>query len=333
MSARSRDLLSASLIGAGIMGAGELFFACRASTLAMGSYWKDWFDREKYFSGSNAILTAHGSMASLRNDVLLVSADASIVSTTSILWTNNECHMVGMFPAGGGRGGRARISQSGNFTPLMAASGYGCLFHNMHFMYGAGSTANENIIINTGTRNIYTNCHIACYNATELLGASFSMVQLSEELGDIEVTFNKCFFGSESLKSSGPGCHIEYAGNSTIKAFYNDCNFVMQASSASAVFIRVAAGAGKGTSIFKNTTFINNSSTKCTVGIASSGLVNTGHQFYFDANSYFAGVTDVCNEAEESYVMFAPAAHVASTIGELDSVYTGHAMPVTHTSG
>jgi len=315
MSARSRDLLSASLIGAGIMGAGELFFACRASTLAMGGYWKDWFDSEKYFSGNNAILNAHGSMASLRNDVLLVAADASIVSTTSILWTNNECHMVGMFPLGGGRGGRARISQSGNFTLHMNASGYGCSFHNMHFMYGAGSTANENIIINTGTRNIYTNCHIACYNATELLGASFSMVQLSEELGDIEVTFNNCFFGSESLKSSGPGCHIEYAANTTIKAFYNDCTWMMQASSASALFIRVKAGAGKGSSIFRNAVFVNNSSTKCTVAIDGTGLVNTGHQFYM-LNSAFAGVTDVVASAYDSYVLMQSYDMTSGTVAE-----------------
>ena len=126
MSARSRDLLSASLIGAGIMGAGELHFACAASTNADGAYWKDWFDREKYFAGANAVSSGYNAMVTGRQDVLFLGAAAGITSTAAITWAKNQCHVVGMGAAmPGQRSYRARVNPSSGVATAWTISGYG----------------------------------------------------------------------------------------------------------------------------------------------------------------------------------------------------------------
>ena len=324
MSARSRDLLSAALIGAGIMGAGELYFACHASTNADGAYWKDWFDSEKYFTGQGAVGTAHASMGSGRNDVLLLGSAAGIDTTTTITWSNNLCHIVGMNPAWPGqRSQRSRVNATGNFTPVWTVSGYGNLFANVAFNHGQSSSANLNLINITGARNYFKNCHFACYTANEMQVATYNMISL----GDCsEVGFEGCYIGTDSVAMAS-GTLLHYTSNTTVRALYTNCNFVMCANSAAPTFIHVKPGAGRGTSIFKNCVFANNSSTACTIGIASSGM--SAQRFYFDANSYFAGVTDVGNAAEEAYIFFSPAMAQSTDAAH---VQVGLGLSFDHTS-
>ncbi|MHA1952183.1 MAG: hypothetical protein ACYSUC_12910 [Planctomycetota bacterium] len=328
MSARSRDLLSAALIGAGIVGAGELHFACAASTNADGAYWKDWFDREKYFTGANAITSGHAAMGSGRNDVLFLGSAAGISTTATITWSNNLCHIVGMDPSRPGqRSNRARVNPSGNFTPIWTISGYGNTFSNMAFNHGNSSSANTNLISITGARNWFQNCHFACYTINEMQVAAYSLISL----GDCsEVGFKDCYMGSDSVAMAS-GQMLEYTSNTTIRALYDNCNFVMNSTAAAALFIHVKPGAGKGTSIFKNTMFLNNSATALTLAIAASGMVNTGHQFYFDSNSAFAGVTDICAAANEGTCMF----HVPGIDSSAGSggAFHGIMQAFDHTSG
>jgi len=328
MSARSRDLLSAALIGAGIMGAGELYFACAASTNADGAYWRDWFDREKYFTGTNAIGTAHASMGSGQNDVLFVGSAAGITQTSSITWSNNLCHMVGMNPAWPGqRSHRSRINASGaTCYPLLTVSGYANMFANVAINQGIASTLGISNVTVTGARNYFKNCHIALYDSSAADVAEYGLVKL----GDCsEVGFEGCYFGSDSVTMSS-GTMLMYTSNTTIRALYTNCNWVMNAANAAVTFIHVKGGAGKGTSIFKNCLFINNSATAITEGINSTGLVNTGHQFYFDAGCNFAGVTDICSAGTEAYVLFGGAYY---STGNVENVYLGHMLAIDHTSG
>jgi len=329
MSARSRDIITASLTGAGIVGAGELFFCCAASTNAQGSYWKDWFDNDRYFAGNNSPGSAHTVMTAGRNDVLLVASDAMITCTEAISWDSDLCHMVGMYPgAPGQRSGRARIGASGNFTPLLTVDGYGCMFYNVHLMHGQGSTANENLVVvnSSGARAMFKNVHFACYNATEMTGSSYAMISI----GDCsEICFHDCYIGSDSLAMAAGTC-VEFEAGATIRSVWQNCNFGIHASSASVTFLKWAAGVGGAINIFKDCLFINKSSTACTVGIDSAGLNNA--RAYFDAGCMFAGVTDVAAAAQESYVLWSPT-HLASTDNTGYAKNVGIAVSFDHTTG
>jgi len=328
MSARSRDLLSAALIGAGIMGAGELYYACAASTNADGSYWKDWFDSEKYFTGSCCLQNAHSAMQSGRNDTLFIGSAAGITSTTSITWSNNLCHVVGMQPSWPGwRQHRSRLDVTdADASPVITISGYGNMFANMSFKHANASTAGVNLVTVSGARNYFKNVHFNLYDSSMGTVAAYSLVKL----GDCsEVGFEGCFFGEDSVTISS-GQLLEYTSNTTIRAMYQNCNFMMVAGNAAALFIHVKGGAGRGSSIFKNCLFINNSATAITEGINSTGLVNTGHQFYFDAGCNFAGVTDICSAGTEAYVLFGGSYF---STGNVENVYLGHMLAIDHTSG
>lgn len=328
MSARSRDLLSAALIGAGIMGAGEMFYACAASTNADGAYWKDWFDTDKYFTGNGCVTSGYNAMTSGRNDVLFLGSAAGVTTTATITWAKNLCHIVGMDTSRPGqRSNRARVNASGNFTPVWTISGWGNTFSNFAMNHGQSSSANLKLITITGARNWFQNMHFACYTANEMQVATYNLI----DLGDCsEVGFKDCYMGSDSVAMAS-GTMLHYTSDTTIRALYDNCNFVMNANSAAPLFIEVKPGAGKGTSIFKSCFFINNSSTATTVAIASSGLVNTGHQFYFDSNCAFGGVTDIGTAATEQYVNFGGMRY---TSGEADqTTLLGMFAYADHTSG
>jgi hypothetical protein len=228
----------------------------------------------------------------------------------------------------GQRSQRARVSPNANFTPVWTISGYGNTFFNFAMNMGRGSTANETLISITGARNWFKNIHFACYNATELDGTSHSMI----ELGDCsEVGFKDCYMGSDSVAMTA-GTMLEYTSNTTVRAVYDNCNFVMYADTANPTFIHVKPGAGRGTSIFKNTFFLNiNSSTALTVAMATSGLAN--HNFFFDANCGFANVTDIGNNvtAEEGSVFFQGMYY--STLEADQHTELGKMHSYDHTSG
>jgi len=328
MSARSRDLLSAALTGAGIMGAGELYFACHASTNADGAYWKDWFDTDKYFAGANCISSAYNAMETGRHDVLFLGAAAGISNTAAITWAKDQLHVVGMGAAmPGQRSYRSRVNPSSDIATAWTISGYGNSFHNFAMNHGGGSTAGTCLLHVTGARNWFSDMHMACYNSSDATVAAYSMVKL----GDCsEVGFRNVYFGSDSITMAS-GQMLEYTSNTTIRAVYDNCNWVMNAANAAALFIHVKPGAGKGTSIFKRSLFLNNSATALTVAIASSGLHNTGHMLYFDSATAFGGVTDVCAAAEESYVWF----HVPGidSSGGSGGAFHGLMRNFDHTSG
>ena len=329
MSARSRDLLSAALTGAGIMGAGELHFACAASTNADGAYWKDWFDGEKYFAGANAVSSGYNAMKTGRQDVLFLGAAAGITSTAAITWAKNQCHVVGMGAAmPGQRSYRARVNPSSGVATAWTISGYGNTFSNFAMNHGGGSTAGTCLLHVTGARNWFNNMHMACYNSSDATVAAYSMIKL----GDCsEVGFSNVYFGSDSITMAS-GQMLEYTSDTTIRALYDNCNFVMVAANAAALFIHVKPGAGRGTSIFKKCLFINlDSSNSLTTAIASSGLGIAGHKFVFDANCGFANVTDIGAAADEAG-MFFQGMYYGS--GEVDQhTELGRMLTYDHTSG
>lgn len=327
MSARSRDLLSAALVGAGIMGAGELYFACNASTNADGAYWKDWFDTDKYFAGANCISSGYNAMETGRQDVLFLGAAAGISTTAGITWAKNQLHVVGLGCAmPGQRSYRARVNPSSGVATAWTISGYGNSFHNFAMNHGGGSTAGTCLLHITGARNWFNNMHMACYNSSDATVATYSMVKL----GDCsEVGFRNVYFGSDSITMAS-GQMLEYTSDTTIRAYYENCNWVMNSTNAAALFVHVKPGAGKGTSIFKNCAFINNSGQALTVGVASSGLVNTGHQFFM-FGTRFHGVSDIANAAEEATVLF-DSAHAATTGGVKGNSTVGLMVHCDHSS-
>jgi hypothetical protein len=80
--------------------------------------------------------------------------------------------------------------------------------------------------------------------------------------------------------------------------------------------------------VFRNTAFLQVSTTSLTVGIGPSTIFVAGNKnaLYFDANSYFTGVTDVAHSNNDGFMHFAPSSLAFSSTGT-SNIYAGLSVP------
>ena len=347
MSARSRDLISATLITAGIPCAGEVHMAAGASTGPFADYWKDWFDLERWHTGSSASSTGdiqrgYDRMSSGRNDVLLVSPETHHVST-ALTWSKDNTHLVGA-------GGRthmhpsALIQPHGAVSPLITVACTGAVFSGLTLRNGqsTGSTACvSTLLLSTGGSYNFTMRNSFIWGPEDdSVNDSTSGWSLIKIGGDFNL-FEDCLIGygwpiaGEPTASSLNASLLRFQKSVYTGSEFRNCFFQAEFKVAAQAFIIAEySPAANVFWVFRNCQFFNAGSTASNYGIRSdqAGAVSwSGGQTlaYFDADCAFAGVTDVGAAAGESYAKFSPAMAQSTDAAH---VQVGLALSYDHTS-
>ncbi len=296
MPSRLRDLATAGLATAGIIGAREVRVVANDSTLAPYQYWERWAGPEYFHTN---ILKALGLCDGGRDEVLLMTPELH-TQVAAIAWNKNLTHLVGMYgPAY--QNHRVRISNEAGVTlsPYVTVSGFGNTFANLYFPYGMAAT-DINLLAVTGNRNSFRHCHFLPVYATALDDAAFKLIDLQAA----ESYFDHCYFGGDTVAWTN-GTMINFAASAEPpRVVFEDCLFVMNADNAQVTFLKTVAGMGRCTIVFKGCQFIN-LGTSLTYGIDGAGLSNG--QMIFDNECFFVGCTDVVAAGQEAYVWTAPA--------------------------
>lgn len=202
---------------------------------------------------------AYAALTANKNEILFIVGGASSLNlAAAFTWAKNYTHLIGL----GGNlrfGGRVRIGHNANFTTMFTLSASGCIFHNIHFQGGRGSTTNVTMLSITGLRNAFSNCHFeAMLHATEA-GGTQSWRAVS--IGDAAQanSFARCTFGSwTTVWASANGKLVHFVGDNA-DTYFDDCVFVGNTSSASMKFIGFTGPISGGQSmiVFSNCKFMN----------------------------------------------------------------------------
>jgi len=178
---------------------------------------------------------AYAKLTANKNEVLYILGGASAIGLSSAFtWAKSYTHLIGI--ASELRfGGRVRIGHSANFATMFTISGDGCVFHNIHFQGGRGSTTNVTMVSITGLRNEFSNCHFeAMLSATEAGGTqawrAVSIGSAAQANG-----FKGCTFGSWTIVwASANGRLVSFEGDNA-DTWFDDCVFIVNTSSTSMI--------------------------------------------------------------------------------------------------
>lgn len=306
MKTRMREMAGATLSGLGLVGVSELrVLAAAVGTGAPYSYWQEWAGPEFFHTD---LETALGLCTGNLNETLLVSPE-SHPQADAVTWDKSITHCVGMYgPAFMNH--RSRIGHSVTVSPLLTVSGSGCTFANLYFPYGLANATDLNLLTVSGNRNSFINCHFLPSDATPLDEAGYALIKISGS----ETYFKNCFFGGDTVAwTDGDMVKLGTAAGQVPRTIFENCLFVMNADNAQVNFLASIAGIGRAAVIFKGCQFLN-LGTALTYAIDGTGISGTGLTLAFDANSYFAGATDVIVAASESHAFFAPASYAANAL-------------------
>ena len=340
MSARSRDLISATLISAGIVCAGEIHMA--ATTGAFHDYWNDWFDNERFHNSTNAISVGENAMTEDRGDVLLVSPGTHVIST-NLDWTKGNTHLVGA-AAHTFRSQKVTLRPNdSNVTDLITLNATGCVLAGVRLLNAAvtASTACIKTLVTTSrsigsiVRNVFL--HGPEDDTVNDATGGWCLIDHSGKgmlYEDVQAGYAYPMAGVPTNSSNNP-CFLKIRKSIFNDSYWRNCIFVGEFKDASHSPIMVEyAPANAVYWKFQNCQFINLGSTDCSLGIISDAganpFVDGKNCMFFDSDCAFYGVTDVCHADAETYVAF-PSGGVVST-GAAPNVFIGLAANPDHTS-
>jgi hypothetical protein len=246
---------------------------------------------------------AYAKTVTGKNDCIHIIGDGASTGTTrlaaTLTWAKDAVHLVGHC-SGSPISQRARIAPTSTavqFTPLMTVSGNGCLFQNVAWFSGftAGVDAANGCLNVTGSRNVFSNCHIAGGGTTAAANhASMYSLQIS---GGQENFFNHCTIGLDTVVRSAANAEIVFA-SAAARNIFEDCTVLSMCDDATHLFVSAAsAGAIDRFVIFKNTLFHNAvASTSTTMTVGMDLHVSMGGTIILSGNTFMVGATDVADQ-------------------------------------
>lgn len=194
-------------------------------------------DGLSYQTALKTLPVAYAKLTANKNEVLYIIGGASALNLSSAFeWAKDYTHLIGI--ASNLRfGGRVRIGHNANFATMFTISADGCMFHNIHFQGGRGSTTNVVMVSITGLRNSFSQCHFeAMLHATESGG---TQAWRAVEIGSAAQanSFIRCTFGSwTTVWASANGNLVNFVGDNG-DTYFDDCVFIGNTSSSSMTFI------------------------------------------------------------------------------------------------
>lgn len=213
-----------------------------------------------YLIGTGA--AAGSCRLSLANALAAQGPSETAVTTGTLVWSKNACHLIGI--GAPGQWARARIAApTGTYTsatfgsPLfMTVSGQGCYFANFS-LYQTFSTGEDGeICLNvTGDYNVFNNVLVGgMQSALSAAGAASRDIAFTAADDNL---FVNCIVGTDTVTRSAANSSVEFLTGSARNKFV-DCEFPLRTSSAAATFGLVAAASGCDRySLFKNCLFLN----------------------------------------------------------------------------
>lgn len=182
---------------------------------------------------------AYAALTANKNEILYILGGSSPLNlSAAFTWAKSFTHCIGL----GGNlrfGGRVRIGHNANFATMFTISGNGCIFNNIHFQCGRGSTTNLVMVSVTGLRNEFSNCHFdAMLNTTES-GGTQAWKAVSLGSGAQANSFIRCTFGSwTTVWASANGAVVSFEGDNA-DTWFDNCIFYINTSSSSMVPLKV----------------------------------------------------------------------------------------------
>lgn len=315
--------LKSKIQGVSIPGAAEKFYAVKDGGQSK-TYWGQRVPGDRLYASPSsgagtAITSAIAAATSGRNDVIQISPDSHVVSAAIDL-NKNMTHLVGMYPESR-MNQRSRIGHSVALANLLTVSGYGNLIANLYFMYGTDDAANLNLLTVSGDRNNFFNCHFGGpMHATPADEAGFDLIKLN--CG--EVFFKNCTFGIETVAwTDGDMFRLYGAADRSLRAWFENCVFLMRADNDQVNFFEGVAGMGNGFAVFKNCMMLNLGTTMV-LGVDATGF-GSAFKMIQDVNTTWYGITDIIAAASEALMIMGHGNYAA------DATVNGIATTFDHT--
>ncbi|MCR4343332.1 MAG: hypothetical protein NUV44_01070 [Candidatus Scalindua sp.] len=174
---------------------------------------------------------AYAKATSGQHDVIIIAPTGGTGRTTEtakITWAKRFTHLIGS-AAPNGSNVRAGMSVVADTGSTHGGAGFyltenGCIFKNINF-FNSSATAFVAFEM-TGDYNYFENCHFQVQNATALDDAGAAACKLYTSS---ENTFVDCWFGSDTVLSTGANASLEFAtdgvsGNA--RNTFRGCTFV-----------------------------------------------------------------------------------------------------------
>lgn len=225
---------------------------------------------------------AYAKLTANKNEILyLIGGTSSINLSAAFTWAKAYTHLVGVCPDMK-FGGRARIGHSADFTSMFTINAAGCLFKNIHWQFGRGSTTNVNGVVVSATSHYcsFDGCHFeGALHATESGGSqAWRMLVLQGDVstGVRSLTFRNCTFGTWTVVwASAAGTLVEFQGIHAGTHFVG-CDFVVNSSSTAMLPVKsdVNLGGAYAYITFQDCRFIAvNATTAAVFGVPTMGKI------------------------------------------------------------
>ena len=243
--------------------------------------------------------TAYDAAESNNNDVILVDANSTHVLTAGLDWSKNRVHLIGM--DGGDRlvqqGTKVWLTTAATTAYVIKVTGVRNSFRNIKFIQAATAGTGLTVMQEGGEGTLWKNCSFIFEVADNLDQTNCYEVIA----GSDSATYIDCEFGQDNLVTSVARTVFCLAVVTTGQEFKSNrlrnCTFVINSSSADALFISGAATSSiKFTNLFDNCRFLatinaTSSSIALTKGITTpNGLVEGSLMF---ANPVGMNVTNL----------------------------------------
>jgi len=291
LSAEDAAAVNGLMPGNQLYGIGDKLRQALSAGLFLGTKWyldpvngNDSYDGLSAQTAFKTLPVAYAALTENKNEVLYIIGGASALNLASAFtWAKSYTHLIGI--AGELRfGGRVRIGHNANFATMFTLSGSGCMFHNIHFQTGRGSTTNVTQISISGLRNLFSNCHFeAMLSATESGGTqawrAVSLASAAQANG-----FSRCTFGSwTTVWASASGRLVSFEGDNG-DTWFDDCVFITNTSSTSMVPVNFTGPISGGYSYvaFNRCKFLNTNAAPAVI----FGTPTNGHVLVSDCTGF-----------------------------------------------
>ncbi len=302
MSSKARDLITTSLIGAGIVGAADARIVYATSTGAAHTYWNQWVDGD-YFHSS--LTHALESVTESRNDVILLTP-GDHNQGAQVSCTGDSVHIVGMSPNGNYPHAVVKpTSTTGTTTygpPFFKIEGRYSKFTNFRLQFGNAQAADTQGVRVHGRGNVFENVRFeGPVSDTHAQQSDYQAVVV----GNKDNVFRDCVFGVLWPTRTTDNCLLRFQRSSgTIngvvaarETIFERCTFTGSISGVGAHHIDVYSEGGglAGPQYFRSCLMYfhwSDQGNTATTAIrwGSAGLVGT---LMFDSNCNVFGATDI----------------------------------------
>jgi len=258
-------------------------------------------------SALKTLSKAYSSVASNKNDVILIDGDSTVVETAMITWAKNRVHVVGLNgPAGHyGQGAKVSIGTTTAATDiaLLQVTGVRNTFSNVKFI--STNVVAEGLygVVEAGEFSRYFNCEF--YKSSDLDDAGASELLLN---GDSAMFYN-CTIGSTANETGNIRanvlCTATISGKKLRDCYFENCLFLAKADDTDKVFVYGANATDVERMLtFKGCTFFNNPLGAGTPAAAIAfGAAQTQGAVFCDTNCAVVDVTVMGTTGQNIFVI------------------------------